>query len=113
MSAGAPRVLGLSEYPDGWPTDSEAGRAAYEEFARNQDFFAAHSRTLADRYAGRIVLVYDGGAVEAFDDIESLAARRRALGSVRGEGAFDIALPSGDALALLPSMFAAARAERE
>ena len=113
MSADAPRVLASSEYPDGWPTDSEESRAAYDEFARNRRFFIEHSRMLAERHAGRIVLVFDGGAVEAFDDIKSLAARRRDLGPVRGEGAFDIALPSGSALALLPSVFATVLPGRE
>lgn len=45
----------------------------------NWDFYVEHAEALWKKHDGKELLIYDGGTVEAFDDIDQLIARRDEL----------------------------------
>lgn len=55
--------------------DASISAAIWRISRRNQQYFAEHAAELWRRYDGKDLLIYGGGIVEAFDDVERLVAR--------------------------------------
>ena len=45
----------------------------------NWDYYVEHAEELWTEHGGKQLLIYDGGTVEAFDDIDQLIARQDEL----------------------------------
>ena len=59
--------------------DPRSMRASWLAASKNIDYYHANAAELWRRHSGKNLLIYNGGTVEAFDDVLELAARLEQL----------------------------------
>ena len=67
--------------------DPRSMRASWLAASKNIDYYHANAAELWQRHSGKRLLIYEGGTVEAFDDVLELAARLEELDEATRLGA--------------------------